>query len=741
MEMIGSVLRIEKKKAYIFTTDAQIVAIQARKGQYVGEQISFKEAEIIPPKKYSTDLILKSVVAIAAAIALVLIGIYAGLHIVPGNSSGLDTKCALVMSVDINPGIQLMVNQDAIIIEAIAMNDDGAAVLEGLELKNETVKQGVRDILDHAEELGYINSETNLIMVTGVVSDETMDNIDDYTEQMRNMFATLEQEYGSNLFTVLSTDSKIIDQAAADNLSVGKEMFYYYSTQVGAGMTVEDISSSSITDIVAKLNAGTASGSIDSDIKTALAGSQTEVLTADSQATATPEPTLEPMVTNTPSPTPDPATATPTSEPTQEPASATPTSVPATSTPTPTPAVTNSISPKLTVGVSGEELTFSWTGFSDSSVVYNGKTYSGFNYYKVVASKTNPSPVYPDDGYLTYFSSKSETSWSMNPATDSYGSPYLEAGETYYFSITYVFDNGKFSSNTVQKTVPESTSSTVGTITPTLQASSGNTYLDFSWTPINGNSIVYGGKTYKGFNFYKVVASATDSTPVYPENGYLYYTSNAWSDGWSFNPFDENYNKSPELKEGKTYYFAISYVFDNGTFTSNTITLTVPEDLSDDSEDSYEDDSEDSYEDDSEDSYEDDSEDSYEIEDDEYDSGSSYEYYETDTAKSIDPVLEVKISDGKITFEWETIDGNSCSYQGTTYKNFYYYKVVVDEFDSTPIYPDNGYLYYSSDTETDSWTSSLSREGLTSGHSYYMTITYVFENGKFTSNVLHVTIP
>ena len=67
MEMIGSVLRIEKKKAYIFTTDAQIVAIQARKGQYVGEQISFKEAEIIPPKKYSTDLILKSVVAIAAA--------------------------------------------------------------------------------------------------------------------------------------------------------------------------------------------------------------------------------------------------------------------------------------------------------------------------------------------------------------------------------------------------------------------------------------------------------------------------------------------------------------------------------------------------------------------------------------------------------------------------------------------------------------------------------------------------
>ncbi len=618
MEMTGNVLRIENKKAYIFTSDARIVAIQARKGQYVGEQITFKEAEIIPPKRYSADTILKGILAVAASIALVLIGIYAGLHI-NGKGNIADTKCALVMSVDINPGIQLLVNEKAKVIEAVAMNDDGAMVLDSLSLSGETIKQAVRDILDRAEVLGYINSETNLIMVTGVVNDVTMDNMDEYTKQLRTMLATLEQEYGSNLFTILSTDSEIITRAAEDNLSVGKEMFYYYAAQVGSGLTVDEISSSSITDIVAKLNAADSSGSIDASVINALEGNLAQQ--ADAQLTVTPLPNdaaaAENSATITPTEIPviTEAVVTPTEEPAiSQAASAAPTAEPTaaptaapTATPTaePTKPVQDSISPKLTVGTQGEALTFSWTGFNGSSVVYNGKTYSGFNFYKVVASKTNPNPVYPDDGYLTYISSKSETSWTVTPATDSYGSPDLVPGETYYFSITYVFDNGKFTSNTVQK--------------------------------------------------------------------------------------------------------------------------TVPEDLSDDTdsedESEYEDESGESNDDTNDDSYEEDAEDSY------------------SSAASIDPIVQVEVEDGKIKFEWSSLEGSSCKYNGVLYTNFYYYKVVIDEYDSTPIYPDNGYLYYSTDTGTDSYETSLSDAGLQSGHSYYMTITYVFESGKFTSNVLYVAIP
>jgi hypothetical protein len=97
----------------------------------------------------------------------------------------------------------------------------------------------------------------------------------------------------------------------------------------------------------------------------------------------------------------------------------------------------------------------SFTPVGADTVSLNGVTYSGFHYCKIVASKTNPNPVYPDDGYLYYTSELTASYWSVEPGSDSYNqSPVLESGSTYYFSVTYVFDNGKFSSNTVQLAVP-----------------------------------------------------------------------------------------------------------------------------------------------------------------------------------------------------------------------------------------------------------------------------------------------
>lgn len=45
--------------------------------------------------------------------------------------------------------------------------------------------------------------------------------------------------------------------------------------------------------------------------------------------------------------------------------------------------------------------------------------------------------------------------WTLTPSTDSYNqSPTLVSGTTYYFSITYVFENGKVYSDTVTCLVP-----------------------------------------------------------------------------------------------------------------------------------------------------------------------------------------------------------------------------------------------------------------------------------------------
>ena len=124
---------------------------------------------------------------------------------------------------------------------------------------------------------------------------------------------------------------------------------------------------------------------------------------------------------------------------------------------TTTPPPTNSFSPQMKLNTTNDKLNFVWDPVSDA-VTYNGKAYSGFKYYKIVASKSKNNPIYPTDGYAAYYSNINTKSATLNPNC-SYNNGdvggMLKAGETYYFTITYCFKNGgNFISNSVSIKVP-----------------------------------------------------------------------------------------------------------------------------------------------------------------------------------------------------------------------------------------------------------------------------------------------
>ena len=255
-------------------------------------------------------------------------------------------------------------------------------------------------------------------------------------------------------------------------------------------------------------------------------------------------------------------------------------------------------SPSLNTGIDGNSLIFAWTPVNSGTVKYNGFTYTGFKYYKIVASATDSTPVYPENGYLTYIADCNASSCAITPSSGNYHqSPVLQPGTSYYFSVTYVFENGKFTSNTTTQTVPASGTpqapvpSTEPSTEPApapapaplpavsslnLSVSSDGSSLFFNWTPLGTSSITYGGTEYSSFRYYKVVASETNPNPVYPADGYLTYLTDPNSSGWSVCPAGGGYNQSPTLISGKTYYFSITYVFDNGKISSNTVQYLVP---------------------------------------------------------------------------------------------------------------------------------------------------------------------
>ncbi|MFZ6036370.1 MAG: FecR domain-containing protein [Patescibacteria group bacterium] len=135
-----------------------------------------------------------------------------------------------------------------------------------------------------------------------------------------------------------------------------------------------------------------------------------------------------------------------------------------------------------------------WTAASDIS---------GFKYYKVVRSEKNANLRYPDDGYIAV---KGEGELSHRDFS-------AKKGTAYYYRICAVGDT-IYCSNVVQVTaIHTNAAPSAVTLSATVTADG----IKLAWTK----------STEGDFSAYKIAWSQTDSTPAYPDNGYIKAISSA----------------------------------------------------------------------------------------------------------------------------------------------------------------------------------------------------------------------
>jgi len=221
----------------------------------------------------------------------------------------------------------------------------------------------------------------------------------------------------------------------------------------------------------------------------------------------------------------------------------------------------NSKTPTLTATVNDNQVYLDWSGVASA----------GFKYYKVVASFGNSAPIYPTDGYVQAISNVDTTDTYIKPHQNinNGDTSSLIPGKTYHISITAVYDDGKFASNTVDVVIPAADVLTEDDRTPTLSYTIGGGGLKLDWTTTDDDY----------FKYYKVVFSTTDSTPVYPGDGYLTYIGNVNESNYIAYT-GESYKGSgiDKISSGTRYYVSITAVYSNGAqyYPSNTITVNLP---------------------------------------------------------------------------------------------------------------------------------------------------------------------
>ncbi len=219
--------------------------------------------------------------------------------------------------------------------------------------------------------------------------------------------------------------------------------------------------------------------------------------------------------------------------------------------------------PSVTGIIDGDKIVLNWTKAQED----------GFQYYKVVASKYNSKPQYPDDGYLFSIAHRGITS-AVIKVTDVYdggdfNNRFLK-GEKYYFSVTTVYDGLKVPGSAVQLAFSgEGEDVEESYITPRVEVNEVDGKIKVEWNKI----------AHSKFQGYKVVVSKYNSSPKYPDDGYFKWitdkdqTYTYIKDGDSYN----NGDFGGIIKGGEPYYISITAVYNDRKVAGNTIRIEVPE--------------------------------------------------------------------------------------------------------------------------------------------------------------------
>lgn len=155
-----------------------------------------------------------------------------------------------VVILDVNPSIALTVNADEKVVAANGLNEDGRAVLSGMDLTNVDLTVAVNAVIGAMLQKGYLSDLQNAILVS--VENEDIEKSAALQERVSSIIGTAMQE-GRLEGTVLSQtlhETTDLEQMSQDyGISLGKASLIQEVIAQDPTLTVDKLAQLSITEI------------------------------------------------------------------------------------------------------------------------------------------------------------------------------------------------------------------------------------------------------------------------------------------------------------------------------------------------------------------------------------------------------------------------------------------------------------------------------------------------------------
>lgn len=169
--------------------------------------------------------IMKKLSILLSAIIVLITVCLVGCVTKPANEEKtLEEKSSAVFTLDVNPGVRVYVDEDNVVIGLEATNEDGKEIVDEIDFENIDYEAVVEEIIDKLEQEGYLEEETNSILVSMEkkeieISEKINEKINKAFEKHGKQATIIEQELDELNKEVKAT----IDEIAKEhNISKGK---------------------------------------------------------------------------------------------------------------------------------------------------------------------------------------------------------------------------------------------------------------------------------------------------------------------------------------------------------------------------------------------------------------------------------------------------------------------------------------------------------------------------------------
>lgn len=213
----GIIMEVKSKHLFVMTPDGQFIKLsrQAANGR-VGEEIEFStpRSRWINPSFHFT-----SALAAAVIFGLIVFSVFGGF----GNG-----RVVAYYTLDINPSVELGINDEEKVVKVRALNDDGAKLLDKLSYKNQTIESVTQSLMEQIEAEGLLVTEAGDIVITSTVMEESV-KIDEQAVLIRIEHKIIEvitknhpKDVEKVQITTLSTPREVRANAIDKGISTGK---------------------------------------------------------------------------------------------------------------------------------------------------------------------------------------------------------------------------------------------------------------------------------------------------------------------------------------------------------------------------------------------------------------------------------------------------------------------------------------------------------------------------------------